>query len=61
MDHSSIASPRCVHFSGVGPIITEHYIDTARDYQKPYWKKGLKGHFVWINRYGFPGQTGIML
>ena len=20
--------------------ITEHYIDTARDYQKPYWKKG---------------------
>ena len=20
----------------------------------------LKGHFVWINRYGFPGQAGIM-
>ena len=23
-----------------GAIITEHYIDTARDYQKPYWKHG---------------------
>lgn len=21
---------------------------------------GLKGHFVWINRYGFPEQPGIM-
>ncbi|CAQ05896.1 hypothetical protein cu1937 [Corynebacterium urealyticum DSM 7109] len=21
-------------------IITEHYIDTSRDYQKPYWRKG---------------------
>ncbi|MDK4333412.1 hypothetical protein QPX55_09665, partial [Corynebacterium accolens] len=85
-DHSSIASPRCVHFPGVGPatngkvtiryagrlyhlgigrayggqhilmvvtdnhittslketgeIITEHYIDTSRNYQKPYWRKG---------------------
>lgn len=23
-----------------GEIITEHYIDTSRDYQKPYWRKG---------------------
>lgn len=23
-----------------GEIITEHYIDTSRNYQKPYWKKG---------------------
>ena len=26
--------------AATGEIITEHYIDTARDYQKPYWKKG---------------------
>ena len=25
--------------AATGEIITEHYIDTARDYQKPYWKK----------------------
>ncbi|MGV0401056.1 integrase core domain-containing protein, partial [Corynebacterium segmentosum] len=24
--------------AATGEIITEHYIDTARDYQKPYWK-----------------------
>ena len=23
-----------------GEVITEHYIDTARDYQRPYWKQG---------------------
>lgn len=23
-----------------GEVITEHYIDTARDYQKAYWKHG---------------------
>ncbi|MER0079541.1 integrase core domain-containing protein, partial [Corynebacterium sp. KPL2830] len=23
-----------------GEVITEHYIDTSRNYQKPYWKKG---------------------
>ena len=23
-----------------GEIITEHYIDTSRNYQKPYWRKG---------------------
>ena len=23
-----------------GEIITEHYIDTSRDYQKPNWRKG---------------------
>ncbi|AQQ15940.1 Integrase core domain protein [Corynebacterium glaucum] len=23
-----------------GEVITEHYIDTSRDYQKPYWKTG---------------------
>lgn len=26
--------------AATGEIITENYIDTARDYQKPYWKKG---------------------
>ena len=25
--------------AATGEIITEHYIDTARDYQKPFWKK----------------------
>nr|WP_246818682.1 recombinase family protein [Corynebacterium sp. HMSC074H12] len=25
-----------------------------------YTDHRLKGHFVWINRYGFPGQPGIM-
>lgn len=23
-----------------GEVITEHYIDTSRNYQKPYWKQG---------------------
>jgi len=32
--------PHTTSLAATGEIITEHYIDTARDYQKPYWKKG---------------------
>ena len=37
---SSWPSPTTTSLAATGEIITEHYIDTARDYQKPYWKKG---------------------